>query len=85
MKTEGTKELKTTKRYVEFVHKEGSKYELEDYKALLEKYIEYLVDIEGSDFIKNDKLHLSDIKFTTEEWGILEQMSFNIFVKNSRT
>ena len=54
-----------------------------DYKALLEKYIEYLVDIEGSDFIKNDKLHLSDIKFTTEEWGILEQMSFNIFVKNS--
>mgnify|MGYP003496124981 CR=1 FL=1 len=54
-----------------------------DYKALLEKYIEYLVDIEGSDFNKNDKLHLSDIKFTTEEWGILEQMSFNIFVKNS--
>ena len=56
-----------------------------DYKALLEKYIEYLKDVEGSDFIEDDKLHLTDVRFETEEWEELEQLSLNVFMKNSRT
>jgi len=44
-----------------------------DYKLLLEKYIEYLVDIEGCDFISNSKF--SDISFTHEQWKELEQIS----------
>ncbi len=56
-----------------------------DYKALLEKYIEYLKDVEGSDFIEDDKLHLTDVRFETEEWAELEQLSLNVFMKNART
>ena len=53
-------------------------------KALLKKYIQYIKDIEGTDYIhmqgidyaysKNDN-YMSDVKFTKEEWEILKSLS----------
>lgn len=47
------KELKTIKKYTKFIHKEGSKYELEDYDddELQETFCEFGINYETlSDF-----------------------------------
>lgn len=41
-----------------------------DYKNLLEKYIQYIGDVEGTDFILAcDRQYASDVKFSSEEWA----------------
>ena len=46
------------------------------YNALLEKYITYLIDVEGTDFISShDNRYMSGVKSTEEEWKILEKIS----------
>ena len=48
---------------------------MKDYK-LLEKYIKYIIDVEGSDSINiHDNRKESDVKFTKEEWDILQKVS----------
>lgn len=45
-----------------------------DYKKLLRKYIEHVIDSEGIDFISLGGIH-SQIEFTEEEQKELEAMS----------
>lgn len=50
--------------------------DVSDYKSLLLKYIEYIGDCEGVDYITDlDNRHMSDVKFTDDEWGVLEKLS----------
>jgi hypothetical protein len=50
-----------------------------DYKKLLKKYIEYVTDCEGCDFIDPiDHRFISEVEFTKEEWGVLEGISAQI-------
>lgn len=47
-----------------------------DYKALLKKYIQYINDVEGSDYIEpHDNRDFSDINFNDEEWNKLLEIS----------
>jgi hypothetical protein len=46
-----------------------------DYKALLSKYIAYVKDTEGTDFIECPGF--SEIEFTSEEWKELKNISNN--------
>ena len=47
-----------------------------DYKALLKKYIQYIVDVEGSDYIEpHDNRAFSDVRFTNEEWEKLKEIA----------
>ena len=44
--------------------------------TVLEKYVSYVMDTEGTDFISiHDNRYMSDVKFTAEEWEILEKIS----------
>lgn len=46
--------------------------------AVLSKYIQYVRDIEGSDFILiHDERHMSNVQFTDEEWAILTEAAKN--------
>lgn len=46
-----------------------------DYKELLKKYIEYVGGCEGINFIDElDQRHISDVKFTDEEWKELNNL-----------
>ncbi len=46
-----------------------------DLLTLLTKYISYIKDVEGVDFIENDKRIYSDVKFSNNEWSLLESIS----------
>jgi len=47
-----------------------------DHKALLKKYIKYLIDVEGCNFIDpHDSRYKSDTKFSDEEWSELEKLA----------
>lgn len=47
-----------------------------DHKALLKKYIQYISDVEGSDYIEpHDNRMFSDAKFSDEEWNELKRIS----------
>lgn len=47
-----------------------------DYKGLLQKYIAYVRDVEGVDYISaGDQRYASDVSFSKEEWGILEELA----------
>ena len=48
-----------------------------NYKLLLRKYIEYIEEIEGSNFIKyySHKCLLARDRFTKEEWKELEKLA----------
>ena len=47
-----------------------------NYFDLLSKYIKYLNDCEGTDFINpHDSRYYSDVKFTETEWKILNEIS----------
>ncbi len=51
--------------------------------TVLEKYVSYVMDAEGTDFISiHDNRCLSDVKFTDEEWKILEKISEKINYPN---
>jgi hypothetical protein len=42
--------------------------------VLLCKYIQYIIDIEGTDYILDiDRRDISDVQFTDEEWAILTE------------
>jgi hypothetical protein len=46
------------------------------YAVLLEKYVNYIMDCEGTDYIHvHDNRYMSDVKFTDNEWEILEEIS----------
>lgn len=52
--------------------------------SILEKYIKYVKDCEGTDFIHiHDKRYASDVVFTDKEWSILEEISKRVNYKNS--
>ena len=43
-----------------------------DYEILLKKYIQYIKDAEGTDYICiHDRRHESDVVFSEDEWGRL--------------
>jgi len=47
-----------------------------DYKALLKKYVQYIVDVEGSDYIEpHDNRSFSKVRFTDEEWNKLKEIA----------
>jgi hypothetical protein len=46
-----------------------------DYRTLLIKYIAYIRDVEGTDYIDpHDERWASGVAFTTEEWGVLQSV-----------
>ena len=53
-----------------------------NYKLLLRKYIEYIIEVEGSNFITyySHKDILARSKFTKEEWKELEKLAEQISV-----
>jgi len=51
--------------------------------TVLEKYVSYVMDAEGTDFISiHDNRYMSDVKFTDEEWQILEKISEKVNYPN---
>jgi hypothetical protein len=51
--------------------------------TVLEKYVSYVMDAEGTDFISiHDHKYMSDVKFTNEEWKILEKISEKVNYPN---
>ena len=47
-----------------------------NYKELLAKYIAYIVDVEGTDYIDiHDNRYMSDVDFSDSEWRELENIS----------
>ena len=51
--------------------------------TVLEKYVSYVMDTEGTDFISiHDNRYMSDVKFTGEEWKILEKISKKVNYPN---
>jgi len=51
--------------------------------TVLEKYVSYVMDAEGTDFISiHDNRYMSDVKFTNEEWQILEKISEKVNFPN---
>jgi len=46
-----------------------------DFRLLLEKYIRYVNESEGVDFIEFGKQYGTDIEFTKEEWDVLHTIS----------
>ena len=47
-----------------------------DHKELLKKYIKYIRDVEGADYIDpNDERHNSEVNFSDEEWEELKAMT----------
>lgn len=51
--------------------------------TVLEKYVTYVMDAEGTDFISiHDNRYMSDAKFTDEEWQILEKISEKVNYPN---
>ena len=52
-------------------------------KALMAKYIHYLHDVEGTDFIDDcDRRFMSEVIFTDEEWGYLSKLSAEVVEKH---
>ena len=45
--------------------------------SLIAKYMQYVKDIEGIDFIEDGKHCFSDVQFTDQEWEELELISQN--------
>jgi hypothetical protein len=46
--------------------------------AVLSKYIQYIRDVEGTDYILiHDERYVSDVKFTDEEWKLLTEVAKN--------
>lgn len=46
--------------------------------AVLSKYIQYIRDVEGTDYILiHDERYASDVKFTDEEWQLLTEVAKN--------
>ena len=44
--------------------------------SVLEKYVEYVMESEGTDFITiHDDRSMCEVKFTDEEWKILQDIS----------
>lgn len=48
-----------------------------NYKKLLEKYIQYIDDNEGTNYISEVKKIYSEVNFTKEEWKELLNLSNN--------
>lgn len=45
---------------------------------VLSKYIQYIRDVEGTDYILiHDERYASDVKFTDEEWQLLTEAAQN--------
>lgn len=45
-------------------------------ETLLKKYIEYIKDVEGTDYITiHDHRYMCEVKFTEEEWQELERLA----------
>jgi len=53
-----------------------------NYKLLLEKYIKYVSQAEGSDCITYGKDPLTDVVFTETEWDCLTKIATEINTKN---
>jgi hypothetical protein len=70
----------------EQIDSKETKSKPELYKLLytvLEKYVSYVMDAEGTDFISiHDNRYMSDVKFTDEEWQILEKISEKVNYPN---
>ena len=46
--------------------------------TVLSKYIQYIRDVEGADYIlTHDERYASDVKFTDEEWQLLAEVAKN--------
>ena len=45
---------------------------------LLEKYIKYVMEAEGSDFIRCGKEWGTDTEFTEQEWNLLTEIATNV-------
>lgn len=46
--------------------------------TVLSKYIQYIRDVEGTDYILiHDERYASDVKFTDEEWQLLTEAAQN--------
>lgn len=46
-----------------------------NYHLILAKYIKYVKEAEGVDFISNGKDFGTDVKFTEQEWEVLCELS----------
>jgi hypothetical protein len=57
-----------------------------DYKALLEKYMRHVVDVEGVDYVDcvNERWSGSDVKFSDEEAAELQRLSDSIKADDAR-
>lgn len=53
-----------------------------NYRKLLKRYIRYIQDAEGSNFIENDRRYVSDVVFSEEEWNELELIDKEIQSEN---
>ena len=48
------------------------------YRLLLEKYIRYVMEVEGSDFIRYGKDWGADVEFTDQEWNLLTKIATKV-------
>lgn len=47
--------------------------------SVLSKYIQYIKEVEGTDYILiHDERHISNVKFTDEEWQLLTEVAKNV-------
>lgn len=49
-----------------------------NYRLLLEKYIRYVTEAEGSDLIRYGKDWGCDTEFTKEEWDLLTEIAVKV-------
>lgn len=49
---------------------------MSDFETLLKKYMYYIVDVEGTDYIDpHDRRYESDVSFSDDEWKELEKIA----------
>lgn len=54
-----------------------------DLRELLKKYMQYVEDCEGANFVTDlDRRYTSEVKFTDEEWSLLKTISAEINMTN---
>lgn len=49
-----------------------------DHEGLLKKYIKFVGQCEGVDFITGGDSTKADVEFSPEEWAVLDKMSWEI-------
>lgn len=56
-----------------------------DYQELLRKYIQYVGDVDGTDFISNcDRQYVSDVKFSVQEWAEIVTLAEQVDIQRGK-